>query len=98
MERRHDEWGTAPAMVCRGDTCVALFEMRTDERVPLDRDRTVAMRHLAFRTDHGGFESAQRELRGRGIQFAFDDHGSAHSIYFRDPDGHQLEITTYELD
>ncbi len=22
----------------------------------------------------------------------------SHSIYFRDPDGHQLEITTYELE
>jgi catechol 2,3-dioxygenase-like lactoylglutathione lyase family enzyme len=27
----------------------------------------------------------------------FMDHATAHSIYFADPDGHRLEITTYEL-
>jgi len=27
----------------------------------------------------------------------FQNHGIAHSIYFRDPDGHELEITTYEV-
>jgi ketosteroid isomerase-like protein len=26
------------------------------------------------------------------------DHETAHSVYFQDPDGHRLEITTYELE
>jgi len=25
------------------------------------------------------------------------DHGIGHSIYFDDPDGHELELTTYEV-
>jgi len=34
---------------------------------------------------------------GTAIALEFQDHGIAHSIYFFDPDGHALEITTYDL-
>jgi catechol 2,3-dioxygenase-like lactoylglutathione lyase family enzyme len=96
MERRHPEWGTAPAMVCAGETCVALFGVEGKPQPPPGRD-ALAMRHLAFRVDRAAFERAQEELRERGIDFEFMDHETAHSIYFTDPDGHRLEITTYEL-
>ena len=56
------------------------------------------MLHLAFRANRGDFLAAQRELEERGIKFEFQDHEISHSIYFRDPDGHQLEITTYEVE
>lgn len=95
FERRHPEWGEAPAMVCAGDTCVALFAVEGEPQAPPGRD-ALAMRHLAFRVDRPGFERAQEELRDRGIAFEFMDHETAHSIYFTDPDGHRLEITTYE--
>ncbi len=55
------------------------------------------MLHLAFRANRENFLAAQRELEKRGIKFEFQDHETSHSIYFRDPDGHQLEITTYDL-
>ena len=51
------------------------------------------MLHLAFRADRKNFLSAQEELKGRGIKFEFQDHEISHSIYFRDPDGHQLELS-----
>ena len=73
---------------------------RSDESVPqrIGQIRPVAeMLHLAFRADRKNFLSAQEELKGRGIKFEFQDHEISHSIYFRDPDGHQLEITTYKL-
>jgi len=53
--------------------------------------------HFAFRVDRYAFEAAQSELSERGIDFRFSDHGLAHSIYLADPDGHQLELTTYEV-
>ena len=56
------------------------------------------MLHLAFRANRENFLAAQEELQRHGITFEFQDHEIAHSIYFRDPDGHQLEITTYEVD
>jgi catechol 2,3-dioxygenase-like lactoylglutathione lyase family enzyme len=56
------------------------------------------MLHLAMRANRKNFLAAQEELKRRGIKFEFQDHEIAHSIYFRDPDDHQLEITTYELE
>ena len=53
------------------------------------------MLHLALRASRKNFLAAQEELKHRGIKFEFSDHEIAHSIYFRDPDGHELEITTY---
>ena len=57
----------------------------------------IRMLHLAMRANRQNFLAAQEELKRRGIKFDFQDHEISHSIYFRDPDGHQLEITTYEL-
>ena len=56
------------------------------------------MLHLAFRADRKNFLVAQGELKKRGIKFEFQDHEIANSIYFYDPDGHQLEITTYDVE
>jgi catechol 2,3-dioxygenase len=97
LDRRHPEWGAEPAMVCAGDTCIALFAVEGEGAASRGRD-AIAMRHLAFRVDRAGFERAQDELRDRGIEFEFMDHETAHSVYFQDPDGHRLEITTYELE
>jgi len=55
------------------------------------------MLHLAFRADRKNFLAAQDELKRRGIEFEFQDHEISHSIYFYDPDRHELEITTYDL-
>ena len=57
----------------------------------------LAMRHLAFRTDAGELAAAREALERRGIAVRFEDHDLAHSIHFTDPDGHLLEITTYDL-
>ena len=31
------------------------------------------------------------------VRLEFQDHGAAHSIYFEDPDGLKLELTTYDI-
>jgi catechol-2,3-dioxygenase len=36
-------------------------------------------------------------FRERDITFESADHGIAHSVYVSDPDGHRIEITTYEI-
>jgi len=99
LERFHeDRFGDFPAIVGIGTTSVALFPIRGDRVQPPPGKDTVAMRHVAFRADHGSFRTAQAHLKKLGISFEFQDHDIAHSIYFLDPDGHQIEITTYEIE
>jgi catechol 2,3-dioxygenase len=98
MERRFEEaWGGRPAMLCAGDTCLALFESSVSAPSSAPEDGQLVMRHVAFRVGRTAFEEARTELVSRGLDFVFQDHEIAHSIYFRDPDGHELELTTYEL-
>ena len=94
LKRRHEEvWGDDPAVLYAGTTAVALFQAGPDF-VPAN---SAAMRHLAFRVDRLNFEQAQREMAAEKIAYTFEDHGIAQSIYFQDPDGYQLEITTYQV-
>lgn len=97
LERVHDVWGNHPAMVGIGTTAVALFPVEGAPKPRPGRD-VLTMRHLAFRVDRTNFLAAQAALRSRGIPFEPEHHGISESIYFHDPDGHELEITTYELD
>lgn len=95
FEPRHEGmWDGVPLFVGKGTTALALFPISSTKfALPT---RGARFLHLAFRTSRLGFESAQRELKNRGIAFSFEDHTISHSIYFEDPDGHALEITTYQ--
>ena len=96
FERLHEGmWDGVPTFIGKGNTGIALFPASQEPKLPSYRE--IRMLHLAFRADCENFRTAQQELKKRGIKFEFQDHGIAHSIYFRDPDGHQLEITTYDL-
>ncbi len=86
-------WDGVPVFIGKGTTALALFPAKSDQ--PASGD--IRMLHLAIRADQKNFLAAQEELKQRGIKFEFEDHEISHSIYFRDPDGHHLEITTYEL-
>jgi catechol 2,3-dioxygenase-like lactoylglutathione lyase family enzyme len=98
FERRFQEmWDGVPVFVARDKTAIALFPAGTDQAGAPPRKST-GMLHLAMRADRENFVAAQRDLTSRGISFHFRDHEISHSIYFRDPDGIELEITTYELE
>jgi catechol 2,3-dioxygenase-like lactoylglutathione lyase family enzyme len=92
-----DKWNGIPVFVGNGDAAIALFPA-SEEVGSTSVDRAaVRTLHFAFRTDRENFSRAQNELKKRAILFEFEDHEISHSIYFRDPDGHKIEITTYEL-
>lgn len=98
FERRHEGmWNGIPVFIGKGATAIALFPAGGDEPATPKSRAKIGMLHLAFRADRKNFLLAQRELEKRGIKFHFQDHEISHSIYFRDPDGHELEITTYQL-
>jgi len=101
FERQHQgRWDGVPAFIGKGGTAIAVFpsrqrDLKTKAQMRAD---TPEILHLAFRADRKNFLVAQEELKARGIRFEFEDHEISHSIYFRDPDDYQLEITTYELE
>jgi catechol 2,3-dioxygenase-like lactoylglutathione lyase family enzyme len=98
FERLHEGmWEGVPTFIGRGNTGIALFPANRNSKPTSSSHRELRMLHLAFRANRENFVAAQGELEKRGIGFEFQDHEISHSIYFRDPDGHQLEITTYEL-
>lgn len=88
------QWSGVPIFLRLGSTSIALFPQTSREQPSAH----VRVSHLAFRAaTYGDFRSAQAELQARGVAFEFQDHELSHSIYFFDPDGFQLEITTYDL-
>jgi len=97
FEHRHPGmWDGVPVFVGKGTTALALFPIESPRPLPRPRG-SITMLHLAFRASREQFGAAQRVLEARGIPFAFQDHEISHSIYFRDLDGHDLEITTWEI-
>lgn len=85
-----DEWGDTPVALMAHGSGLALFKTSAGKSA-------AGLRHIAFRVDRENFETAKEDLERLGIRFAFQDHGASHSIYFRDPDGLELELTTYDL-
>ena len=99
FERRFEGmWDGVPVFVGKGTTALALFPRRENhdwENVEPRKPNDIDMLHVAFRADRKSFLAAQDDLKRRGVRFDFEDHEISHSIYFRSPDGHRLEITTY---
>jgi catechol 2,3-dioxygenase-like lactoylglutathione lyase family enzyme len=83
-----------PIVLRLGSTFLTLFPQKPDE-TPAANGRAW---HLALRAaTYADFQAAQAELKTKGVSFQFRDHEISHSIYFSDPDGFLLEITTYEV-
>jgi catechol 2,3-dioxygenase-like lactoylglutathione lyase family enzyme len=61
-----------------------------------NRDALGGMQHVAFKATREEFERAQRRLRAHDVDFVGPYHlgGRFYSIYFYDPSGIRLEITT----
>ena len=98
LERRYaDVWGDFPAVLGAGTTSLALFPTPVPEPAPPPGREVLSIRHVAFRVDRATFDEARGALEAHGVVPSFEDHVAAHSLYFTDPDGHQLEITTYDV-
>ena len=92
LERVQPQWDP-PRIMASAGSGMALFPKGED----FPGETSPHILHVAFRVDREAFEAARAELDERGIEVSFSDHGAAHSIYFNDPDGHRLELTTYEV-
>jgi glyoxylase I family protein len=56
---------------------------------------STGLRHVAFAVSGDDLSLARERLNEHGVEFRSEDHGNALSVYFTDPDGHVIELTTY---
>jgi catechol 2,3-dioxygenase-like lactoylglutathione lyase family enzyme len=98
FERLYPEWDV-PLMMGTNGIGLAIFDRQVHPSpTPDDAEpRAVRILHFAFRVDREGFGAARRELAAEGVDATFSDHGISLSLYLRDPDGHQIEMTTYDV-
>jgi catechol 2,3-dioxygenase-like lactoylglutathione lyase family enzyme len=101
-EQWADDGGPLMISSDEGNTKLALFEGRPASALP-----TASFRRVAFRVTAQGFAEFLRRLPELALLDSRDqpltpqsvvDHQQAYSIYFSDPDGHLLEVTTYDYD
>ena len=90
-EARRDDW---PVFMGEFGACVALFQAQvvSPERQP----ESTGLRHVAFMVGRDELARAEARLREHGVDFRFEDHGNAYSLYFQDPDRNTIELTTYD--
>jgi len=86
-----DDW---PVFMGDFGACVALFQAQVES--PNRARESTGLRHVAFMVGRDDLAAAQERLRERGVEFRFEDHGNAHSVYFSDPDGNVIELTSYD--
>jgi len=91
-EPRADDW---PAFMGAFGTCIGLFQAQT--AAPERETEQVGFRHVAFMVGREGLERARAHFEQAGVDARFEDHGNAHSLYVRDPDGHVIELTNYDV-
>ena len=57
---------------------------------PAREPESSGLRRVAIVVDD--LDAAQERLRSHGVEFRYEDHGNALSVYFNDPDGHVLGV------
>ncbi len=97
--QKRNLWNGEPVMMCAGDSCLALFSAEGPGIAMSESERRshLTARHIAFKVDRANFDAARKEFRDKGIGSRFADHGVSHSVYIDDPDGHTIELTTYDV-
>jgi catechol-2,3-dioxygenase len=93
-QRGEPDQDDEPVFMGEFGACVALFQAQTQS--PARERESSGLRHFAFMLGGDDLARARDHLRERGVDFRVEDHGNANSVYFTDPDGHVIELTTYE--
>jgi catechol 2,3-dioxygenase len=87
---------TGPLMISpdNGKTKLALFAGEVPDTQP-----TAGFQRVAFRVSATEFLAFTARMANLGLkETRVVDHGAAWSVYFADPSGHRLEVTTYETE
>ena len=95
---RLEAWGEYPVFMLSGTSGIAIFPAHLDDESMSQKSKHVKLDHFAFNVTNENFMRAQEHLNSLRIAFDFQDHDYFHSIYFRDPDNHKVELTTIKVD
>jgi catechol 2,3-dioxygenase-like lactoylglutathione lyase family enzyme len=88
------KWDTT-WMIGRDNMKIGLFLRPNATPLP-NIDSQLIIQHVAFLVDGDKFDAAKNALLQAGVTIdGPEDTGIAYSMFFTDPDGHLLEITTY---
>lgn len=101
---RLDQWraGTAPFVSLRVDPSTVLDLVQRDpvkHGTSTGVQPSVNVDHTAFVTDRAGFDAFCERHRGNiemGPRSLFGARGMGDGVYVRDPDGHRVEVRTYD--
>ena len=93
-----EKWGEYPIFMLAGKTGIAIFPAQTEDQELSRFSKNVKIDHYAFNVSNDDFQKAQDHFKRLKIQYVFQDHYYFHSVYLRDPDDHQVELTTLVVD
>jgi catechol 2,3-dioxygenase-like lactoylglutathione lyase family enzyme len=91
-----DATAFGPFLIVELDNAVSMDFLETDE--------AIAPQHYAFLVSEAGFDEGFGRIRGRGLPYWADPglrqageinrNDGGRGVYFKDPDGHLLELIT----
>jgi catechol 2,3-dioxygenase-like lactoylglutathione lyase family enzyme len=94
---RGPEWPGEITMLKSGASTALAIAWWAKGKMPAQQP-SITVDHFAFRVDAETYLRAREELTAHGVRLDHEsDHGFEQSIYFRDPDGHLVELACYEL-
>jgi catechol 2,3-dioxygenase-like lactoylglutathione lyase family enzyme len=85
------KWGDFPIFMLAGKTGIAIFPANHPSKMETEN---AGIDHFAFSVSNKDFNEAQIHFTKLGIEFTLKDHHYFHSVYIKDPDGHDVELTT----
>ena len=89
-----EKWDESPIFLLAGQTGIAIFPANFEEPVKYQGAKNVKIDHFAFRVTESDFEKAIERFKELEIDFDIQNHHYFQSVYFQDPDGHPVELTT----
>jgi catechol-2,3-dioxygenase len=84
--------------VTNGKVNVALLPVRDGQQFTPPSHQGPRGCHAAFSASGDSFLAFIERFQREGVPFEMLLHGYCRSIYFEDPDGYVIEVTTYDLD
>ena len=88
------EWDGSPVMMLAGKTGLAIFPAKSKEKISSLIPEDIRIKHFAFNVDKSNFKLAIEKFKALKIPFSIQDHHYFNSIYVKDLDGHEVELTT----